>query len=99
MSAFDAAEAISRIADPLHWTDEKCALMVDACREMAFFHDEHSPETHFLYQRHGFRPQTLTREEDLARLPAVGVTAMKYFLLTSRPAEKAVLKLTSSGTR
>jgi phenylacetate-coenzyme A ligase PaaK-like adenylate-forming protein len=99
MSTFAAAEAISRIAEPLHWTPEKNALMVEACREMAIFHAENSPETRFLYQRRGFDPRELVREEDLARLPTIGVTAMKHFLLTSLPEEMAVLKLTSSGTR
>jgi phenylacetate-coenzyme A ligase PaaK-like adenylate-forming protein len=38
-------------------------------------------------------------ETDLEKIPPIGVSAMKSFLLTSLPHEKAVLKLTSSGTR
>jgi len=99
MSAFPASTEISAIANPLDWTAYQRERMVEACREMAVFHAEHSPEVGFLYRKHDFDPASLKNEEDLARLPFVGVTAMKYYLLTSLPEEEAVLKLTSSGTR
>lgn len=99
MPAFPASEKISRIPNPLVWTSEKCALLVEACREMATFHQENCKEIAFLYQRENFDPQTLREEKDLERLPFIGVTGMKYYLLTSLPHDKAVLKLTSSGTR
>lgn len=99
MSSFTAADAICRIQNPLAWDEQKVAAMVEGCREMAIFHCEHSAEIAHLYQRRGFDPLSIHEESDLARVPFVGVTAMKYFLLTSLPHEKAVLKLTSSGTR
>ncbi len=85
--------------EPLHWDDNKNQVLVDACREMAEFHYEHSSDMAFLYKKNGFEPSSLKTEEDLNRLPFVGVTAMKYFLLTSLPDGEAALKLTSSGTR
>lgn len=99
MDLFPAADRICRIPNPLDWTQEKNRLLVEACREMACFHAQHSKEIGWLYQREGFDPDTLKEEADLSRLPFIGVTGMKYFLLTSLPHEKAVLKLTSSGTR
>lgn len=99
MTAFPASTEISGIANPLDWTPYQCGRMLDACREMAEFHAANSPDMGFLYRKHDFDPTSLRTEDDLARLPFVGVTAMKYFLLTSLPDEAAVLKLTSSGTR
>lgn len=99
MTAFPASTEISGIANPLDWTPYQCGRMLDACREMAEFHAANSPDMGFLYRKHDFDPTSLRTEDDLARLPFVGVTAMKYFLLTSMPDEAAVLKLTSSGTR
>ncbi len=99
MYSFPKATAISAIKEPLHWTPEKSKLMVEACREMASFHQEHCKDILFLYKRYNFKPETIREEVDLTRIPCLGVTAMKHFLLTSLPHEKAVLKLTSSGTR
>ncbi|MFC1521761.1 hypothetical protein ACFL6Y_05085 [Elusimicrobiota bacterium] len=95
---FMSAEKISRIKNPLDWTRAKIRLMIDACREMAIFHARHSPEMGAIYKRYGFDPKSIRHESDLKRIPVIGVTAMKYFLLTSLPAKSAVLKLTSSGT-
>ncbi|MBI5629952.1 MAG: acyl-protein synthetase [Elusimicrobia bacterium] len=99
MNSFRKADEICRISDPQDWTAEKCRLMVEACREAALFHFEKCPEIAALYRRRGFNPETLRREEDLERIPTLGVSAMKRYLLTSLPHEQAVLKLTSSGTR
>ena len=99
MTLFPNTETICDIKDPLHWTSEKSKLMLNACREMALFHQGHCPDIAYLYKKYDFDPRTLQAEEDLARIPALGVTAMKYFLLTSLPAEQSILKLTSSGTR
>jgi len=99
MNSFPYAEKISAIKNPLDWTEEKSQLMVAACREMALFHKKNSKEIAHLYQRHNFDPDSLQNESDIARIPALGVSAMKYFLITSEPPEKAILKLTSSGTR
>src|SRR5437868_1298554 len=99
MNSFPFSEKISRIERPLDWTQEKVELMVAACREMAAFHLENSKDVAFLYQKNGFHPSQLQTEKDLEKLPFVGVTAMKYYLLTSLPDSQAVLKLTSSGTR
>ncbi len=97
--AFEAAEAICRVADPFDWTPEKTRTMVAACRENALFHYAHNADIRALYDRRGFDPRSIASEEDLARIPALGVTAMKHFLLHTLPEEQAVLRLTSSGTR
>lgn len=98
MIALPASEKISRIPNPADWSPEKTAVMVDACRELALFHAEHSAELAHLYRKEGFDPASIREEADLQRIPMVGVTAMKWHLLTSRPSNAAVLKLTSSGT-
>ncbi|MBI4402881.1 MAG: hypothetical protein HY537_01895, partial [Deltaproteobacteria bacterium] len=99
LPSFPYSEKICRIENPLNWTHERTAQMVDACREMAVFHYENCPEIRFIYDKVHFDPKSIAREQDLARIPSVGVTAMKYFALTSLPHSEAVLKLTSSGTR
>ena len=98
-NCFENADRISRIENPLDWTEEKTAVMVRACREMATFHRANCSDIDYLYTKHKFDPQSIATEEDLQRIPMLGVSAMKTFLLTSLPHEKAVLKLTSSGTR
>ncbi len=96
---FPSAEAICRIKDPLTWTKEKNQLMVEACRELATFHYHHNKDIAFLYDRHTFKPNEIAHESDLEKIPVLGVTAMKYHLLTSLPHDQVVLRLTSSGTR
>jgi phenylacetate-coenzyme A ligase PaaK-like adenylate-forming protein len=96
---FANSEAICRVNDPHVWTPQKNRLMAAACREMAVFHGRHSRELAALYRRRGFRPDSIRTEADLGRIPMLGVSAMKRFLLTSLPHEQAVLRLTSSGTR
>ncbi len=98
MNQFPASTELCHIDEPANWTPEKSALMVVACRELAKFHFDHSPELAAIYRRHGFDPDTVREEKDLARIPSLNVTAMKYHLLTSLPEEAAVLRLTSSGT-
>ncbi|MBI4802162.1 MAG: acyl-protein synthetase [Elusimicrobia bacterium] len=97
--AFPKAEEISRIKEPLTWTAAKRALMGEACREMAVFHRDNSAEIRGLYERRKFRPESIRSESDLEKIPPVGVTAMKYFLMTCLPQKEVFLKLTSSGTR
>ncbi len=99
MNDFPASGSLCRAPNPLDWSGKSRKLMVDACREMATFHAEHSEEIARIYRKRGFSPDSIKKEEDLERIPSIGVTAMKYFLLTSLPEEEAVLKLTSSGTR
>ncbi|MBX9767480.1 MAG: hypothetical protein K2X47_09440, partial [Bdellovibrionales bacterium] len=94
-----STEAICRIENPLNVSPQRDQLFIDACREMAHFHSEHSPELKHLYKKRGFHPEQLKTISDLDRIPSLGVTAMKYFLMASLPEEQAVLKLTSSGTR
>lgn len=96
---FPRADALCRIQDPHCWTPEKTGLMVDACRELAMFHGERNPDIAHLYRTQRFDPASIRSEADLARLPMLGVSAMKRFLITSLPHESAALKLTSSGTR
>jgi len=99
MTDFTAATEISGIPRPLDWSKYQRNRMIDACREMAEFHAEHSSDIGYLYRKHEFDPSSIKSEADLERIPFVGVTAMKYFLLTSLPDAAAVLRLTSSGTR
>lgn len=96
---FPCASQISEINNPLDWDEAKNSLMVKACREMAIFHQENSKDIAHLYSKNGFDPNSLQVESDFTRLPYVGVTAMKTYLLLSLPEKEACLKLTSSGTR
>jgi phenylacetate-coenzyme A ligase PaaK-like adenylate-forming protein len=99
MTEFETVNRICRVQEPLSWTQEKTALMVGACREMASFHYQRSIEFRALCERVGFSPANLKNERDLGSLPLLGVTAMKHYLLLSQPIKESVLKLTSSGTR
>lgn len=90
---------VCQIQDPLQWSQEKVAEMVAACQEMATFHYQSSPVIRGLYDRRKFKPDHIKVEEDITKIPPLGVHAMKYNLLLSMPADKAVLKLTSSGTK
>ncbi|MBF0407843.1 MAG: hypothetical protein HQM10_10845 [Candidatus Riflebacteria bacterium] len=96
---FPDSEAVCRVKDPLNWTESYCKLMVSACRELAVFHYQNCKAIDKLYRKYNFDPHSIKTEADIERIPMVGVTAMKFFLLLSLPEEKAVLKLTSSGTR
>lgn len=97
--AFPWAEKICRIANPLHWDSDTEQAMIRACQEMALFHQKNNPEIAKLYQRHHFDPRELKGEDDFAKIPPLGVTAMKHFLLLSLPEQECVLQLTSSGTK
>lgn len=99
MNEFPHNTAICTVKDPLHWDEKKCALMVSACREMALFHYNRCREMQWLYDRHHFDPGSIRTEQDLARIPSLGVTAMKYYLILSLPESEAYLTLTSSGTK
>lgn len=96
---FPNAEAVCRVRDPHEWTPAKNRLMLSACREMALFHSRRCPELAALYRRRGFDPRSIRTERDIARIPALGVQAMKRWLITSLPPSRAALRLTSSGTR
>ncbi len=96
---FPYSKKICEIDSPLDWTDDKNQLMAMACKEMALFHQKNCPDIERLYKKHQFDPNSIESIDDLTRIPAVGVSAMKYHLLTSMPPDQAVLKLTSSGTR
>ncbi|MCX5784191.1 MAG: hypothetical protein NTX59_00725 [Elusimicrobia bacterium] len=99
MKQFEAAERICRVKDPLCSTPEKRESFIGACREMAVFHSSKCREMGQIYRKYGFDPETIRTEEDIERIPVVGVSAMKYHLLLSMPEEAAALKLTSSGTK
>ncbi|MCK5582485.1 MAG: hypothetical protein KAI33_01775 [Elusimicrobiales bacterium] len=99
MNEFKYAEKISRIKNPLDWTEEKNKIMVKAVKEMAVFHNRNSDEIKALYAKYKFKPESIRTEKDFERIPAIGVNAMKYHLLTSLPHKQLELKLTSSGTR
>ncbi len=98
-AAFGQAEALCRVEKPHVWSEAKTRLMVGACREFASFHFERSREIAHLYRREAFDPRSIQQESDLSRIPMLGVSAMKRFLITSLPHSLATLKLTSSGTR
>ncbi len=99
MIKFQSADKLSVIDSPLVWTDEKQSLMVKACQELASYHLKNNQDIAKLYCKYNFTPDQLKAPDDLKDIPALGVSAMKKYLLISRPEEKAVLKLTSSGTR
>ena len=98
MTHLPQADALCREPDPLDWTPHGRSLFIEACRELALFHYEHSSDLRYVYDRAGFSPEQIQHESDVERMPFFGVTGMKHFLLTSRPEEEAVLQLTSSGT-
>lgn len=99
MKQFEQVEKICGIKDPLVSTPEKRKLFIDACREMAVFHSSNCVELKRVYQKYDFDPETILTEEDIARIPVIGVSAMKHHLLLSMPEGAAALKLTSSGTK
>lgn len=99
MTNWRVVNEICEVADPCVASDQKKALMLSACREMAEFHYHHCREVRFIYERWGFEPAMLVEYSDLAKIPPIGVSAMKRFVLTSLAEEQAVLKLTSSGTK
>lgn len=96
---FKAVHDICEIKEPLHWTPEKSELMLEALRTMVDFHKAHNASIRWLYQKYNFESQQLKKESDIAKIPALGVTAMKYNLFTSLNPNDSVLRLTSSGTR
>lgn len=98
MTQFEYTQQICSVKDPLVWNDENRRLMVAACREMALFHQQASPDLAALYARRNFDPASIKSEADLARIPTLMVTAMKHFLLLSQPESQCKLKVTSSGT-
>jgi phenylacetate-coenzyme A ligase PaaK-like adenylate-forming protein len=59
---------------------------------------EETPKS-FEMTKNNFNPEQITDEASLEKIPFIHVSAMKKFLLLSKAENKAVLKLTSSGTR
>ncbi len=98
MKSFLNTEKICKIKDPLHWSEEKNKIMLDGIREMLLFHQENCPEIANMYKRYKFDPNQIKSIDDFSKIPPLGVSAMKSYLILSRPPEKATLKLTSSGT-
>lgn len=90
---------ICEIEDPLNWDEKKSQLFLSACRTMAQFHYDHSPQINWLYKKYRFHPDQILTENSLSSIPLLSVTAMKYHLLTSLPHNQTVLRLTSSGTK
>ena len=86
------------VPEPLHWTAEKRALMVRACRAMALYHKARCPELGRIYARQGFDPEGLRDEAGLERIPPLGVWALKRFCLSSKDPSEALVQRTSSGT-
>lgn len=95
----DAIDRLCAIASPSSRSDTADALLVDAARDAAHHHAARSPVIKALYDAAGFSPSEIATRADLARIPTLGVHAMKYHLLLSLPEDDAVLRLTSSGTK
>ena len=91
-------DALFGIEDPLHWSPDKSALFVRACRALASYHRDRCPELRHIYQRQGFDPASLQEENDLQRLPALNVSAFKHFDLRSKSPAQAAHQASSSGT-
>jgi phenylacetate-coenzyme A ligase PaaK-like adenylate-forming protein len=96
---FPLTTAVCEISDPCHWNQEKLNLFYQSCKEMAQFHYQNNAVIRALYDQYQFNPSSIASEADLEKIPALGVTAMKYHLFTSMNENESVLRLTSSGTR
>ncbi|MBI3534199.1 MAG: hypothetical protein HY072_01755 [Deltaproteobacteria bacterium] len=96
---FSSVDLISSVKAPLHWDEDKTKQFVTACKTMAVFHASFCPEIKALYHKKRFDPDSIQTEADIARIPWLGVSAMKSFLFLSLPEERLALRLTSSGTR
>ncbi len=91
-------EKICRIKDPLNWSPEKSALMVEAVKESAKYHYANNSSFKLLLDDSSLSVDSISSEEDIKNLPAISVFAMKNHLLLSDSPDNAVLKMTSSGT-
>lgn len=96
---FKYIDKVCEVNEPLFWNSAKSKLMIDACREMAEFQYQNNQVVRHIFDKKGFKPESVVCEESLAEIPSIGVTAMKHHLLTTLPHDQAALKLTSSGTR
>ncbi|HAZ09391.1 MAG TPA: hypothetical protein DCZ01_12935 [Elusimicrobia bacterium] len=74
------------------------ALFIRALRDCAALQARRFPALSRLYSRAGFRPESLRRESDVARLPFLFISVFKEFDLRPVPPLRAALELTSSGT-
>lgn len=99
MQEFPATEALCLLKNPLDESASAEALLLSSCQEMAQHHRASSPVIDRIYSRYQFQADSLASTKDLWQLPHIGVSAMKAHLLTSLPHDRAVLKLTSSGTK
>lgn len=94
MSAIDALFK----THPFTRKTEHSALFIRALRACATLQVRRFPALSRLYSRAGFRPDSLRRESDVARLPFLFISVFKEFDLRPAVPFRAALELTSSGT-
>jgi phenylacetate-coenzyme A ligase PaaK-like adenylate-forming protein len=85
-------------SDPFDFSAEARALFVESFRENALHHYSRHDFTRKFWDRQGFHPSKLDREEDLGTVPGTMVHLFKEHEFCSVPREELVLVLTSSGT-
>lgn len=73
-------------------------LFVNAMRENAIFHYNHSKEYKQILDSASFDPSSITSMSDLERLPFIPTLYLKNHQLFSKPLWKMPIKATSSGT-
>lgn len=74
-------------------------LFVDSMREMAVFHLDRSPVFRGICHQLGFRPESVTSIDAVAKIPHIFVTAFKEHKLLSLPESEIFKTFTSSGTQ
>jgi phenylacetate-coenzyme A ligase PaaK-like adenylate-forming protein len=85
-------------SDPFDFSQNNKDLFIESFKENAKFHFEHHEFTRKFWQKNGFNPQAIKREEDLSIVPGTMVNLFKEHEFCSVPKDKLALVLTSSGT-
>lgn len=85
-------------SNPFEFSSENKKLFVESFKENAKFHYEHHEFTRKLWDKLGFHPNQLQREEDLDKVPGTMVHLFKEHEFCSVPKQELALVLTSSGT-
>lgn len=85
-------------SNPFDHSEFSQKLFLNSFKENALHHYNKHPFTKKLWDKLGFHPDHLKREEDLARVPGTMVHLYKEHEFCSVPKDELVLTLTSSGT-
>lgn len=85
-------------SDPFDFSPAAKELFLASMKENALHHYGKHEFTRRLWDKLGFHPEELKREEDLARIPGTMVHLFKEHEFCSVPKEELELVLTSSGT-